>query len=320
MKRKVGSLEEMLGNNLMKKREEEHRGVRVAVLLVTAGLMVGWFAGIASGTSKSPSLIIVLNLEVYKNDTVTLLELSLHEGVESTPTYPGDYEIRLLDASGVSIYTSSFGIPFYVLGHPPKPVDHVSLLLGLPYSENVKKVVLLHNDKVIYSKDLEFCDFDMLCEESENYLSCPNDCPSGSKDRYCDAIEDGICDPDCGGRTDVDCTPPVVDITSPMKKNYSSMDGLILINYTVIDDDPHPTILIKLNGKLYNETYIDMGSLTPGKYLVEVEATDKDGATGSDFVFFRVTESVPTPTQPGFEAIFAIPVLLIVSYLIRRRS
>ena len=31
----------------------------------------------------------------------------------------------------------------------------------------------------------------------ENYGTCPEDCPSGGADEYCDGIRDGICDPDC---------------------------------------------------------------------------------------------------------------------------
>ncbi|MEA3254715.1 MAG: hypothetical protein U9Q22_02650 [Candidatus Altiarchaeota archaeon] len=45
------------------------------------------------------------------------------------------------------------------------------------------------------------CDFG----RGENYKNCPQDCPSGSSDGYCDMIEDGICDPDCSREEDTDC-------------------------------------------------------------------------------------------------------------------
>ena len=46
-----------------------------------------------------------------------------------------------------------------------------------------------------------------LCEylRGENQLTCPEDCPSGKKDDYCDRVKDGVCDPDCGGGDDADC-------------------------------------------------------------------------------------------------------------------
>ncbi|MEM5811741.1 MAG: hypothetical protein QW641_00325 [Candidatus Aenigmatarchaeota archaeon] len=51
-----------------------------------------------------------------------------------------------------------------------------------------------------------------ICESfspyNENYVNCPKDCPSGSKDNYCDAIADGKCDPDCEKNKDIDCIKP----------------------------------------------------------------------------------------------------------------
>jgi len=46
-------------------------------------------------------------------------------------------------------------------------------------------------------------------ELGENYKLCPKDCPSGSKDNYCDAITDGRCDPDCKEGEDIDCIKPI---------------------------------------------------------------------------------------------------------------
>lgn len=38
---------------------------------------------------------------------------------------------------------------------------------------------------------------DDTCGVPENYSTCPDDCPSGGWDGYCDMIRDGIIDPDC---------------------------------------------------------------------------------------------------------------------------
>jgi len=46
---------------------------------------------------------------------------------------------------------------------------------------------------------------DGICGAGENYLTCPQDCPSGGEDNYCDGVRDGICDPDCMENEDVDC-------------------------------------------------------------------------------------------------------------------
>jgi len=46
-----------------------------------------------------------------------------------------------------------------------------------------------------------------ICEPEfgENYLTFPKDCPSGSRDGYCDKVPDGRCDPDCLTEEDPDC-------------------------------------------------------------------------------------------------------------------
>jgi len=46
---------------------------------------------------------------------------------------------------------------------------------------------------------------DEVCGFPENYKTCPEDCPSGSWDMFCDGVKDGICDPDCTVETDPDC-------------------------------------------------------------------------------------------------------------------
>jgi len=45
---------------------------------------------------------------------------------------------------------------------------------------------------------------DGTCGMPENYGSCPQDCPSGGIDDYCDKVKDGIVDPDCEEGEDPD--------------------------------------------------------------------------------------------------------------------
>jgi putative hemolysin len=51
---------------------------------------------------------------------------------------------------------------------------------------------------------------DGTCGLPENFETCPEDCPSGELDEYCDGLADGICDPDCEetGEYDPDCQAP----------------------------------------------------------------------------------------------------------------
>jgi putative hemolysin len=45
---------------------------------------------------------------------------------------------------------------------------------------------------------------DGSCGIPENYSNCPEDCPSGGWDGYCDKVKDGIVDPDCDQFADPD--------------------------------------------------------------------------------------------------------------------
>lgn len=63
----------------------------------------------------------------------------------------------------------------------------------------------------LFSRAIDFCNNDGVCQPCygsncgliESYLVCP-DCPSGSRDYYCDLKRDDVCDPDCDG-FDGDC-------------------------------------------------------------------------------------------------------------------
>ena len=49
------------------------------------------------------------------------------------------------------------------------------------------------------------CNPNGKCDPGENYIFCPEDCPTGSADGVCDGAEDGKCDPDCAEGVDPDC-------------------------------------------------------------------------------------------------------------------
>jgi hypothetical protein len=63
---------------------------------------------------------------------------------------------------------------------------------------------------------------DGICDETENYANCPNECPSGGKDNYCDAIKDGLCDPDCLQGLDPDCVEKCGNGMCETGENYAN--------------------------------------------------------------------------------------------------
>jgi len=70
-----------------------------------------------------------------------------------------------------------------------------------------------------------------ICDSTETYLSCPQDCPSGGKDGYCDGVKDGICDPDCQKNQDPDCAaaPARAETDDTARILIAAIFGVILL-------------------------------------------------------------------------------------------
>lgn len=82
---------------------------------------------------------------------------------------------------------------------------------GSPAPEEECAVCVLENGAEVEVIRLMGLDFreglcgDGFCVFGETYENCPQDCPSGSFDAFCDSVKDGICDPDCSPEQDSDC-------------------------------------------------------------------------------------------------------------------
>ncbi len=74
------------------------------------------------------------------------------------------------------------------------------------------------------------CNANSICEPDlgENLLTCPHDCKSGGKDRFCDRTSDGKCDPDCAPGYDPDCE------TKPAANGGLMLFGEICIGIIVL--------------------------------------------------------------------------------------
>ena len=101
-------------------------------------------------------------------------------------------------------------------------------------------VCLFKNGTEVELSELMNLDFseeicgDGLCVLGEDYSTCPEDCPSGSLDYYCDGVKDEICDPDCIEEEDVDCKE----------------DGTKKVNNILLDIREKILILIEENKKM----------------------------------------------------------------------
>ncbi len=132
-------------------------------------------------------------------DSVTFNSISLKE-IDRTIKYNGKSGFLI---KTVSFENTEINSIYYNMS------ENQNYLVYIPYSKNAAKIEMynIKNSKIM---DIDVSSFsntcgNSICEEHESYESCTADCSSGSKDDFCDGISDGICDPDCSLKTDIDC-------------------------------------------------------------------------------------------------------------------
>jgi len=137
---------------------------------------------ITSALAQEDNLLI-LNLDVYKNDTVILKDLDLSFGSPSKTSRPeGDYSLKILDKKGNILYQKNIQLSFYVLTDPPMETDHVIIYRKIEYEPSMRKIELSKRGTIIFEKKINFCNNNNICEPSigENEDNCAIDCKKES--------------------------------------------------------------------------------------------------------------------------------------------
>jgi len=95
---------------------------------------------------------------------------------------------------------------------------------------NKREIAILTLTLIMISLANAFTCGDNICDVTETYHSCPQDCPSGGSDNYCDKVDDNICDPDCFDQ-DPDCEgyKPTIPININQTKGLISLNTLIMV-------------------------------------------------------------------------------------------
>lgn len=127
----------------------------------------------------------------FINDTVELKHIYSVGGEARPEEGVGDYRYELKSFDNKILSTFNFHMS----------ANNRLVILRTPYFKNGKTInVYDKSNKKLLDIDVGyFADVcgDNECQSHENYGICPQDCPSGSKDNYCDQLSDGICDKDC---------------------------------------------------------------------------------------------------------------------------
>jgi hypothetical protein len=160
--------------------------------------------------------IIDMTVRVTPSDGVTEEKIMLTDGRPTADQQTtGAYKVRVLDTGTGTAWERQFNVYFDYFGPRVKGVDysnvsydHQSVRFRIPYTAAMKTLEIYHGDKLIYTKELNFCNNNGACDTTETYKTCPADCPLNKKDGVCMTGSDGTCDPDCSAGVDPDCVVP----------------------------------------------------------------------------------------------------------------
>lgn len=158
-----------------------------ALVLLTA------FSGAYSGVG------VTLTIDAQDNVKVVNIGQSFQQQVDNT-----GYEYAFFDSSGKEVKKGKIKVGFE---RGFTKLSEVIAYLSVESSDVGELTVSNAGGKEIFRQDLAklICNNDGSCAGFENNYFCPSDCPANSKDNYCNAERNAVCDIDCGS-LDIDCT------------------------------------------------------------------------------------------------------------------
>lgn len=131
--------------------------------------------------------VYLINSVVFNNDTVTLKEINIVQGsISHFPEYDTGYKVKIYSNSQ-NLFTAYLPVTFIRTVSPPMPItplNNVELSIRLPYFSNADSIFFYHGENTILKISLQknsICG-NNICETylGENYINCPQDCPSGT--------------------------------------------------------------------------------------------------------------------------------------------
>jgi len=172
-------------------------------------------------TYGAENKIYVLNLN-YNQGKLSLVDVSVEIGYSPDRKIQPEegYRCEVISFMGDVLYSFKFELPVKLATPPPLKnenvtsivyLDNVNFTLLIPYYKN-GRAINIYDQYNFLVLSVDVSNFakpcgDNICETelNENYKTCPQDCPSGGADNYCDKVKDNICDPDCKENEDIDC-------------------------------------------------------------------------------------------------------------------
>jgi len=132
----------------------------------------------------------------YDKGYITFVKINLLSGAAPYIGDEGNFTLKLVSFGNQVLHEAKFDL------------TDLYTTLYIPYMKETKNIAIFKDKKSIFTYEVsQYADVcgDGSCQPHESNEDCPDDCPSGMEDDYCDKKEDGKCDPDCTQGEDLDC-------------------------------------------------------------------------------------------------------------------
>lgn len=131
--------------------------------------------------TSTPFKVFYLNAEIFRNDTVVLKELKvIPSTVSDYPVFETNYKIKIYSYNKELLWEENLPVYFYVNLEEFGNIllDKTLINMNLPYFEDAKNIVILHEEKEIANFEISkyVCKKNNICEFGESKFNCPQDC------------------------------------------------------------------------------------------------------------------------------------------------
>lgn len=200
----------------------------------------------SSPEAPASEQVIDLALDISPDGAVQERRVFLRKGRPSRQFEKGDdYRLEVISQASKVLWTQPFNIYFDYYGPVVSTEDYSGILYEsfplackIPYLVGMHELRLYHQRELIYSKALEFCNKNGICDATETHLTCAEDCPLDERDGICQPNDDGVCDPDCAAGVDPDCAAAVPPMEACRELAFSTEEDFVTKGPLPADGNP----------------------------------------------------------------------------------